>query len=113
MRKQHDLRVLCVRRGDLRVFGLLRLERLVVLAPVGFDILVGGPRRVLPIPLGLRDMFRYPLRFGREPGESGLEDSGQTLPGSFSAVSKPNFASKYSLESSRRDLQNALLCTVL
>ena len=40
-------------------------------------------------------------------------ESGQTLRGSFSAVSKPNFASKYSLESSRRDLHNALLCTVL
>ena len=39
--------------------------------------------------------------------------SGQTLQGSFSAVSKPNFASKYSLESSRRNLHNALLCTVL
>ena len=36
-----------------------------------------------------------------------------TLKGSFSAVSKPNFARKYALESSRRDLQNALLCTVL
>ena len=35
----------------------------------------------------------------------------QTLEGSFSAVSKLNFASKYSLESSRRDLHNALLCT--
>ena len=35
----------------------------------------------------------------------------QTLEGSFSAVSKPNFASKYALESSRRDLHNALLCT--
>ena len=34
-----------------------------------------------------------------------------TLKGSFSAVSKPNFASKYALESSR--LHNALLCTVL
>ena len=33
--------------------------------------------------------------------------------GSFSAVSKPNFARRYSLESSRRDLHNALLCTVL
>ena len=33
--------------------------------------------------------------------------------GSFSAVSKPIFASKYSLESSRRDLHNALLCTAL
>ena len=28
------------------------------------------------------------------------------------AVSKPNFARKCALESSRRDLQNALLCTV-
>ena len=37
----------------------------------------------------------------------------QTLQGSFSAVSKPNFASKYTLESSRRDLHNALLCTAL
>ena len=35
----------------------------------------------------------------------------RTLQGSFSAVSKPNLASKYSLESSRRDLHNALLCT--
>ena len=33
--------------------------------------------------------------------------------GSISAVSKPNFATKYSLESSRRDLHSALLCTVL
>ena len=36
-----------------------------------------------------------------------------TLKGSFSALSKPNVASKYALESSRRDLHNALLCTVL
>ena len=36
-----------------------------------------------------------------------------TLEGAFSAVSKPNFASKYAFESSRRDLQNALLCTAL
>ena len=36
-----------------------------------------------------------------------------TLKGSFSAVSKPKFVSEYALESSRRDLQNALLCTVL
>ena len=38
---------------------------------------------------------------------------GQTLQGSFSAVSKPIFATKYSLESSRRDLHNTLLCTAL
>ena len=35
------------------------------------------------------------------------------LKGSFSAISKPDFASKYALECSRRNLQNALLCTVL
>ena len=35
------------------------------------------------------------------------------MEGSFSAVSKPIFARKYALESSRRDLQNALLRTVL
>ena len=40
-------------------------------------------------------------------------ESGQTCKGSFSAVSTPIFASKYSLESSRRDLHNAFLCTVL
>ena len=40
-------------------------------------------------------------------------ESGQTLQGSFSAVSKQNFASKYAFESSRRDLHNALLCTAL
>ena len=39
-------------------------------------------------------------------------ESGQTLQGSFSAVSTPIFASKYALESARRDLHNALLCTV-
>ena len=33
---------------------------------------------------------------------------GQTLEGSFSAVQKPNFTSKYAFESSRRDLHNAL-----
>ena len=48
-----------------------------------------------------------------QPGGSGLAESGQTLQGSFSAVSKPNFANKYAFESSRRDLQNALLCTAL
>ena len=36
-----------------------------------------------------------------------------TSRGSFSAVSTPIFASKCSLESSRRDLYNGLLCTVI
>ena len=52
----------------------------------------------------------------RLPSESMLAGNGsvgQTSQGSFSAVSKPNFASKYAFESSRRDLQNALLCTDL
>ena len=33
--------------------------------------------------------------------------------GSFSAVSKLDFASKYAFESSRRDLHNSFLCTAL
>ena len=40
-------------------------------------------------------------------------ESGQTLQGSFSAAAEPNFARKCSLETSRRDLHNALLCTFL
>ena len=40
-------------------------------------------------------------------------ESGQTLQGSFSAVSHPIFESNYSLKSSRRDLHNALLCIPL
>ena len=51
-----------------------------------------------------RGLTNQPLALGRLP---------QTLGGSFSAVSKPNFASKTSFESSRRDLHNTLLCTVL
>ena len=66
-----------------------------------------------------------PASFGVAPGSaprvscgrsrpSADDDGGrQTLEGSFSAVSKPNFASKYAFESSRRDLHNALLCTAL
>ena len=37
----------------------------------------------------------------------------QTSQGSFSAVSRRNFASKYAFESSRRDLHKAVLCTAL
>ena len=49
-------------------------------------------------------------------GEDESKDAssvGQTLQGSFSAVSKPTFAREYAFESSRRDLHNALLSTVL
>ena len=48
-----------------------------------------------------------------EPGPRARVSIGQTLQGSFSAVLKPNFASKYAFESSRRDLHNALECTPL
>ena len=43
----------------------------------------------------------------------GLGEGLKRVRRSLSAVSKPNFARKYALESSRRDLHNALLCTVL
>ncbi len=49
----------------------------------------------------------------KEWSEYWIEFSPQTSRGSFSAVSTPIFASKYALESSRRDLHNALLCTGL
>ena len=49
----------------------------------------------------------------KEWSEYWIEFSPQTSRGSFSAISTPIFASKYALESSRRDLHNALLCTVL
>ena len=47
----------------------------------------------------------------RKVGDGHVMDRGGE--GSFSAVSKPNFARKYAFESSRRDLHNALLCTAL
>ena len=55
-----------------------------------------------------RRAVRPPPR--RRVGAGGMR---QTLQGSFSAVSKRNFASKYAFESSRRDLHNALLCTAI
>ena len=65
---------------------------------------------------------RRPLRLALPAARLGPRGEGplswaaahrQTLEGSFSAVSKPNFASKYAFESSRRDLHNKLLCTAL
>ena len=74
----------------------------------------GRPVRVVRDHLRRHELRRdEPLGEGHGPAGSGLAESGQTLQISFSAVSKPNFASEYSLESSRRDLHNALLCTVL
>ena len=62
----------------------------------------GGPRRGLG-----RGAARRPY------AHVDSTESGQTLQGSFSAVSKRNFARKYAFESSRRELHNALLCTAL
>ena len=46
-------------------------------------------------------------RFDIEP-YSDFQPNDQTVQGSFSSVSTPNFAKKYSLESSWRDLQNLI-----
>ena len=47
------------------------------------------------------------------PWGFGGRQARQTLEGSFSSLSKPMFASKYSFESSRRDLRNTHFCTDL
>ena len=59
------------------------------------------------------EISNFKFKFPRARNREIIRYYRQTLQGSFSAVSKPKFASKYSLESSRRDLHNALLCTVL
>ena len=62
----------------------------------------------------LRGLTRAPLLAHAALLELDLGDlyaeSGQTLQGSFSAVSKPIFSNKDSFESSRRDLQDLHLC---
>ena len=60
-------------------------------------------------PAGVKRFAPALMRNARWPNGS----VGRTWQGSFSAVSRPNFARKYALESSRRDLHNALLCTFL
>ena len=109
-------------------------------AKFGFDTAENEPCQVCPIPRnaaasGSRGTWRRRARrtsAARSNGESGRLDqavqperyftagvkkstrrSRSDEKGSFSAVSKPNFASKYAFESSRRDLHNALLCTAL
>ena len=76
------------------------------LSNVGGLSQVGGMNGAAPMPYG--QPYGQPTMLALTQLSNYL-----TLKGSFSAVSKPNFASKYALESSRRDLQNALLCTVL
>ena len=67
---------------------------------------VGDEEPELPVPVGApAEDFPVPRRTASKIA--------QTLEISFSAVSKPNFARKYAMESSRRDIHNALLCTAL
>ena len=65
-----------------------------------------GAARVLDD--GVRGRAARLVRHATPPVWLHHTESGQTLQGSFSAVLKPNFATKYSLESSRRDLTQAL-----
>ena len=79
-----------------------------------FKAIVATPRLQPRVPLAGPEVdTREPAGLGRQHLGDLYAESGQTLQGSFSAVSKPNFATKYALESSRRDLHNALLCTAL
>ena len=101
-RDLHELRVRLERPEHVAVEGLLEERNRDVLpgdvrSREQAEELAEVRRRVLGPPmLGLTQLSNY-----------------LTLKVSFSAVSKPNFASKYALESYRRDLKNALLCTVL
>ena len=97
-RKKCDLRA--VQRSAL-CRSRRELSNAYLLAKFGFDTAENEPCQV--------------ERGGRfcKPSGAGGPEQRQTLEGSFSAVSKPNFASKYAFESSRRDLHNALLCTAL
>ena len=87
-------------RSGLLLDFLLHVVADVPLVRIAEAILVLVPKRddVLDATMHLGDLYT---------------ESGQTLQGSFSAVSKPNFASKDSFDSSRRDLHNALLRTAL
>ena len=59
-----------------------------------------------------RDVPQHLIRGPLDLGDLYAE-SGQTLQRSLSAVIEANFARKYAMESSRRDLHNALFCTAL
>ena len=102
------------------------LSNAYLLAKFGFDTAENEPSEVWPIPRRVqRCLHRRARQRGKRAAAAGAAlrrfTSWPSWPrsararseGSFSAVSKPNFVSKYALKSSRRDLHNALLCTVL
>ena len=89
-----------------RILTELRSEKFEWFGPSPIEPFNSGPYRSVWVEL------KRSNRQHRFPHLGDLyTESGQTLQGSFAAVSKPYFASKYSLESSRRDLHklNALL----
>ena len=65
----------------------------------------------LKVPEGYEKMNDYSNILHRTAGALKLQRGASR--GRCAPVSKPNFASKYAFESSRRDLHNALLCTAL
>ena len=69
------------------------------------------PPRARPAPRARRAAARGPGAELVLRDELNCHGIRQTLEGSFSAVSTPNFASKNAFESSRRDLHHAVLCT--
>ena len=91
-------------RGDAAEEGQLSEALVKAAGPVAEEDVVGvvGPEPRASREQRLRSEVNIELNF--PPKLRG---------GSFSAVSTPIFASKYALESSRRDLHNAILCTVL
>ena len=87
---------------------VLHLPHALVLAGVDVREAVLELGEAAGLALGLAR--RRAARVGERPRFLKTMDSWQ-MEGSFSAVSKPNFTSKYAFESSRQDLHNALLCT--
>ena len=86
------------------------------LVKFGFDTAENEPCN-LPRTTALRRAPRGGARpAGRGPRRGGMAavlGAATFIQGSFSAVSKRNFASKYAFESSRRALYNPLLWTAL
>ena len=88
------------------------LSNAYLLAKFGFDTAENEPSKVCRIPWQLSNAGRRARRVALR-GPLRYEEFDETWQGSFSAVSRPNFARKYAFESSRRDLHNALLRTAL
>ena len=93
----------------------LELSKAYLLAKIGFNTAENEPFKLEVSQVAAHRVPRWLRICLREcrPARSARSIADRTLQGSFSAVSKPNFARKYAFESSHRDLHNALLCTAL